>query len=54
MLEMVGRRKSRSTRQTLFFKPCPASARVRDAAVLMDYVVFPIPPLGPMIEMIAI
>ena len=52
MLEMVGSLRSRSIMPT----PCRDGwdfvRRVNAAVVLMDKVVFPIPPLGPTTEMI--
>jgi hypothetical protein len=50
----VGSLRSRSNKHTLSWVSDLPSECVRAAAVLMANVVFPIPPLGPMIEITGI
>ena len=52
MLEMVGSLRSRSIRPIWCSDCWDSTSRVNAAVVLIDKVVFPIPPLGPTTEMI--
>ena len=50
---MVGRRKSRSIKQTRLSGDFVSNALVKAEAALIEIVVLPIPPLGPITEITA-